>query len=39
MPPCHFCLIVIAIESSLKIQKGPECFLRIGSVKLLIFHY
>ena len=26
MPPYHFLLIVIAIESSLKIQRRAECF-------------
>ena len=26
MPPYHFLIIVIAIESSLKIQRGAECF-------------
>ena len=33
---CHFLLIVITIESSLKIQKS-RMFLRIGIITLLIF--
>ena len=38
IPSCHFLLIVIATESYLKIQKS-RMFLRIGFVKLSIFHY
>ena len=37
--PRNFLLIVIAIGSSLKIQKMGSMFLRTGFVELLIFHY
>ena len=33
MPPCHFLLIVIAIESSLKIWKRAEYFLELASLR------
>ena len=32
MPPCHFLLKVIAIESSLKIQKRAQCFKELASL-------
>ena len=34
MPPCHF--LLIAIGSSLKIQKRPECFEELPSLTLNI---
>ena len=37
MPPCYFLLIVIAIESSLKIQKESRMFQRIGFVNFWYF--
>ena len=37
MPPCNFLLIVLAIESSLKIQKRAECFKSIGFVNFWYF--
>ena len=32
MPPCHFLLIVMAMESSLKIQKRAESFEELVSL-------
>ena len=34
MPPCNF--LLIAIESSLKIQKRAECFEKLASLTLNI---
>ena len=34
MPPCHF--LLIAVESSLKIQKIAECFEELTSLTLNI---